>query len=251
MDFLIRPGHHRPWVATNRELSRKELSDLVLGSDAVIADLDDCILPSPAKRLVYERLRDIKSYFDYDFILWSLESGLSLIKDGKSAESDCWKEYIDLFLYTRERKIEAKEKIERLLREGKLKEYPGASDFFNLVLKSSDSHLLTRNIPEITEIFREKYGFSYAFSQTWNKVALVVPSLFTNRQEKYLIIGDSKEDQRLVDKLKPCEGTIGSGKVTSIYVAESPNERHLNEHFTINIGRDYRGLVDILRNSHR
>jgi|SRR3989344_525602 len=245
--IFLNDSREGSWVATNTELSKKELSDLVLGSDVVIADLDDCILPSPAKKLAFDRLKDIKSYFDFDFILWGLDSGLELFKNGKSAESDCWKEYIDLFLYTRERKIEAKDKIKRLLREGKLKEYPGASEFFNLVLKGSESHLLTRNIPEITQIFKEKYGFGYAFSQAWDKVTLVAPSSFTNRPKKYLIIGDSKEDQALVDSFTNYErqGTIE--KVTSIYVAESPSKRHLNENFTINIGRDYRGLVEILK----
>ena len=246
MKFLIDPRHHRSLVATNRDLSRKELSDLVLRNDVVVADLDDCILPSPAKRLAYERLKDPLSYVNPLFIYWALTSARALAKDGKLAESDCWQKYIELFLDTEEKRKKAKQKVEELLEDGKLEEYPGAAKFFNLALKDTESYLLTRNIPEIAGIFKEKYRFSYAFSQAWNKQRLSVLFVLDTRK-KYLVVGDSVEDQKLVDQLKFYEGTMGIERFTSIYVAESPDRRHLNENFTINIGRDYRGLVEILR----
>src|SRR3989338_7068036 len=146
MKFLIDPRHHRSWVATNRDLSRKELSDLVLRNDVVVADLDDCILPSPAKRLAYERLKDPLSYVNPLFIYWALTSARALAKDGKLAESDCWQKYIELFLDT-------------------------------------ESYLLTRNIPEIAGIFKEKYRFSYAFSQAWNKQRLSVLFVLDTRKK--------------------------------------------------------------------
>ena len=41
MDFLIRPGHHRPWVATNRELSRKELGNYDLKPSGVFKSISE------------------------------------------------------------------------------------------------------------------------------------------------------------------------------------------------------------------
>ena len=190
MNFLIDPKYNGSWVSTNRELSREELSDLVLGNDVVIADLDDCILPSPAKRLAFEELKDIRSYLNIDYVLWRLETAIALIKSGRSSETECWKEYVELFLQSHEQRQKAKQKINKLLEEGKLKEYPGAAEFFSLVLRDNESYLLTRNIPEITEIFKEKYRFGFALSQVWNKQALSAVFAISSRK-KYLIVGDS------------------------------------------------------------
>ena len=126
-------------------------------------------------------------------------------------------------------------------------EYPGATEFFGILLKERPGYLITRNIKEVAEIFREQYNFRQTIAEAANKKILGMFFPFSRQYKNYLVIGDSKEDQDFVDTLNEyAQTTEWLNSVTSIYVAESSNERHLNENFTINIGRNYTGLVEIL-----
>ena len=64
--------------------------------------------------------------------------------------------------------------------------------------------------------------------------------------QRYFVKGDNGCDEEMVDCLKFLQRKRKIDDVTSCYVARSPTEAKMNPAFDINIGRDYRGLVDIL-----
>lgn len=243
MKFIKKPNKNRIWLAIQDNLNSFFLKQQILNSDICISDLDDTDVPSSAKKLVYDSLRSIR-ILNPKFLSWYLRTGYKLLKKGKTAESETGKEYIELFLRNpRElERVKAKftnERIQHWL-------YPGIQELYRTLPAKMYKIYFTRNIMELGETFARFLGFNQVIPEVFDKEKTTVQFIETHSQfKRYFVKGDSQEDEAILEAL---EFYKEKGKIESIiscYRADSPNK--MNKRFTVNLGKNYFALVEILK----
>lgn len=242
MKFIIEPNDGS-WVAVKPDFKENNLARMLLGSDILFSDLDDTDAPSPAKAIVYSILRT--SYANPRFLLWCLITELKLVKTGKNVESELWRAFVERFLGNQQ-SLRIMQRYTPEFARGTL--YPGVQEFYEKLPPEVMRVYLTRNIGEIGNAYKIALGFHEVIPEAFDKVYAIRKVLEANPARRRIILkGDSLEDKRALDFILHKQRKHEVDEVTSIYVADSP--RHLNPSFDINIGRNYNGLVRLIKES--
>lgn len=243
MEFVIEPKNGI-WVAVKPGVKLPEYLDRIKNADVLAADIDDTIAPSPAKRIAFSKLKDIRFLASPKFMMWGFNTCLDLAVKGKAAESDAWKDFIELFL----RDPAEQDKIRRQYTPEFARStfYPGVADFYARLPRYMKKFFVTRNIREVGEAYLEAAGFNELLPEQFDKRgSLDMILLMQPEARRFLVQGDSEEDQEFLERLELKKKIGRLHQVTSIYVSGSPYS--LNPAFDINIGRDYTGLVKLLQ----
>lgn len=243
MKFVVEPSSNGTWVAVKPGLIQENLVERLFNSDILVSDLDDTDAPSPAKEIARNSLTSRSYLTNPKFWLWVLGTEYQLAKKGRNAESYRWSVFIRRFLRD-------PQKLARLSRQYTPefvapKLYQGVREFYDL-LPWVFKIYLTRNIKEVGEAFREAAGFNEVMAEQFDKQEGIqrVVKAYPERK-RFVIKGDSAEDEAMLDVLNELKRRGKIEEVTPIYIADSPNK--LNPRFDINIGRDYNGLVRLIK----
>ena len=234
------------WVALPEGLEESVLRERILGCEACISDLDNTDVRSPAV-LSAELDLASKRILEPEFIGWCARTGLrfigSLAEDSEGWKVDAWEDYFSHFL---------KSKAERERLESKLRDYgperlvyPGVQEFYGLLPAETYKCYHTRNIAELTHPFMELFGFAEVITDVRDKERLLRKFVEDHPDfRRYLVKGD----EEVMPKLGLLEELSRQKKIelTVINVAPSRSERHIDSK-AVNIGRDYRGLVELLK----
>lgn len=233
----------KPWLeVTSKRYNREDLASLIKLSDILVSDLDETAAKSPMKIAAKRMLRS-PNILNPKFMRWCLKTGYALMKNGKKAESGAAKELIENFLSSK-KQLSALQ--EWMTEEYAIKTiYNGALDFYSALPKAMKV-FVTRSIPDIAYVYAKAAGFDFAMAQQFDKQESIKELMqkFPNNR-RYVLIGDSEEDEAALDYLKFLWRYTKVETLASVYVAKS--ERYINERFDINIGRDYTGLVALVK----
>lgn len=244
MKYIIEPSHDGVWVAIKSELKREDLVERLLSSDIMVSDLDGTDAPSPAKEIAYTSLKRPKYLSDPRFWLWCISTEYKLIKNGKNAESETWATFVEKFLRNPKELEKLKQKYTPEFVASKF--YQGVIDFYRLMSPNMIKIYLTRNIKEVAEAYKQSASFDEVMAEQFDKENSIkrISHRYPERR-RFVVKGDSPEDEQMLKVLIHGKQRGKFNQVTSIYVADSAN--HLNPNFDINIGRNYKGLVELLQ----
>ena len=241
MKYLLEPKNGK-WVAAQNDLTSAEIKTKILAADVCISDLDDTDTDSPAKEIAK---RAIGIEFDpLGYLTWGIGTTVSLIKNGKNGETERWRQYVHTFL----KFPGSRAQVSALFNPEKVRNslYPGVEEFYASI--PAARFYLTRNIKEVADVYGNVLGFTGVISEAFYKEKAIQEFLINHSQfQRYVVRGDSDEDQMVLDVLRFQQRERKIESVTGIYHADSPSSRHLNSVFEINVGKDQRGLVGLLR----
>ncbi|PIN81157.1 hypothetical protein COV11_02475 [Candidatus Woesearchaeota archaeon CG10_big_fil_rev_8_21_14_0_10_30_7] len=235
MKYLTEPKK-TIWVASN--LEKRILIDRILNSDACLSDMDDTDTKSTASIVVIEGVK--RYFYNPHFIQWWLKIGWDQLTKRQKLDSNSWADYNKLFLDEKEKRRIARKvtpkKIKKLL-------FPGVEEFYSLI--KTQKVYITRNLHEISSAFGELLNFDQVISRSRNKEQSTISFIETHPQFcNYIVKGDSVHDEGMIDALKFYQKKGRINSITGIWVSKTPTE---NPKFDVNIGQDYRGLVELLK----
>jgi len=244
MGYIIDPSNDEVWVAIKPQLKKEDLVKRILSSDIMVSDLDDTDTQSPSKEIAYASLKRPKYLSDPRFWLWCISTEYKLIKNGKNAESETWATFIEKFLRNPKELEKLKQKYTPEFVASKF--YQGAMDFYGLMPLNMIKIYLTRNIKEVAESYKQSASFDEVMAEQFDKENSIkrISQKYPERR-KFIVKGDSPEDEQMLKVLIHEKQRGKLDQVTSIYVADSQN--HINPNFDVNIGRNYKGLVELLQ----
>lgn len=227
LDYLVKPSKSNDGAFVLASSSRKDVKERIRNSGQIISDLDYTLIDSPTFRLVVQRFFE-GGFLDIRQDIWAVKAIFKYILDGETAVPPMWLEYRSKFedgfrSYISSRKINPSF-------------YPGVQEFFSSFQETAEKIMVTRTFPEIAGPFADYLGFSKWRSFRDNKMP-VLEEIKCSSQD--MLIGDSAEDEAIIDELEKsriCPLTV--------HVASSPKKA--NEKFAVIIGRNYRGLNEIL-----
>jgi len=231
---LLKNG--KSWVAVKNNIDKSTLKNLILKSDICISDLDGTD-GEPGKIVLLSELKS-QNIINPKFVCWALKNGLRLLKEGKNAESEVWKSYVQNYLRG---KNEIKKK-KKLLKNIEKVIYPGVEEFYKLL--DCYKIYLTRNTIEISSLFAYYFKFNQVIAQTYDKEKAVCRLVEKGMFKRFILKGDTVEDEASFDALKFYEKKGKIEYVIGIYITK---KKRLNEKFEVNIGKNYEGLVSILK----
>jgi hypothetical protein len=233
------------WVALPEGIEESVIRERVLGCQVCISDLDNTDVRSPAVLSAELDLFSRRS-LEPEFIGWCARTGIrfieSIFEDGEGWKVSAWEDYFSHFL---------KSKPERERLEARLRAYgperlvyQGVKEFYGMLPSEAYKCYHTRNIAELTRPFMELFGFEEVITDVRDKERQLREFVGDHpRLERYLVKGD----EEVMPKLGLLEELSRQGRIelTVINVAPSRSERHIDSK-AVNIGRDYRGLVELL-----
>ncbi len=247
MKFLISPEEDEGWVAVKGGLDCTGLVERLQRADILVTDLDDTLAPSPAKAIAKHNLKRSKHFLNPSYWAWCFKSAAKLFSEGKGAESMLWKDYLERFLHEPEEVAYLQKRYTAEFAAQTA--YPYTDLFFHSLPLDMVKVCVTRNIREVGEAYQKALGIDRVVSEAFDKELAIEDLVEVEYAEwtRYILMGDSEEDERMLVRLKEMEKAGLVDEVTSIYVASSPS--NLNPHFDVNIGRDYFGLAMLLQNA--
>lgn len=218
----------------------------VLHADVCLSDLDDTDAASPAKFIA---LHDWKSrvWNGWDYFCWFAETGWHYLFNGNNVESKRWKKYVATFL--KKDGLEnaaAIATIDRLLNPEQIKSslFPGVPELYSLL--SAEKFYVSRNITSIVQKYGQQLGFRDAYGEVEQKGNFV--ERFVQEHpffQRYLVRGDSAEDQEMAEVLRSCVQRRVIKEVTGIYVKSWFWPQHHG--FEIETSRNQTGLAELLK----
>jgi len=215
----------------------KSLQEQVRNVQTWFFDLDDNHAPSPAKQIARSAMGT--SHFSSKYLHWGVASALKLAVKGKAAESEIWKEYVDLFL----RDEKALADIQRLFTPENARRslYPGVEEFCGLI-SDSQRFYVTRNITEVVGAYASALHFNGFFPEAYDKERTVEGYLRKHPEiQRYGVEGDSEEDAAMIEVLQ-----FYKKDVVSFYSVDYPTFKE-DRRFQYIVPKDKRELVQILR----
>lgn len=199
-------------------------------------DLDDNHADSPAKNIARKAMGT--SHFSPHYLGWCAQTAWKLAREGKAAESEVWKEYVNRFL--RNEKALAKIKSIWTPESARQSLYPGVEDFVQLI-SSAKRLYVTRNISEVAEAYTRALGLDGFFPETDHKEKIVENYVQRNPGvERFGVDGDSEEDAAMIDVLK-----FYRKEVLGLYSMDKPNGR-VHPAFDVSVSKDRTGLVRLI-----
>lgn len=200
-------------------------------------DLDDNHAPSPAKKIARSAIGT--SHFSPKYLRWGVTSALKLAGKGKSAESEIWKEYVNLFLRDEKALAEVQELFTPEYARRSL--YPGVEELCGLI-SNSQRFYVTRNIEQVVSAYASALHFDGFFPEADDKEKAVEDYVRKNPGiQRYGIEGDSEEDAAMIEVLQ-----FYKKEVVSFYSVDYPTFKE-DRRFEYIIPKDRRELVQILQ----
>ncbi|MBI4139995.1 hypothetical protein HY483_03460 [Candidatus Woesearchaeota archaeon] len=251
MDFIVNPKHRHYggesknfWVIDNGGFSDANLYSRIVESEVLITDLDESIAQSPARIIAQTHsLRKFPGTLEY--WCWVAKYLFKYLGGDSNIESSAWKEYVSKFLRTPEERRSAGEYFTTDIVSKIL--YPGVRDFYCVLPESMKKSCVTRNIEEVALQFTRPLGINSVVAEAFYKSTIVELMIKAAPwRKRYLLIGDSSEDEEALDVLRSIKKKGFIDFVLSIWVCKSPDDA--NKEFDISIGRNYSGLVEIIKN---
>ena len=242
---MIKLKTEKPLIDLNG-LDKRILKEIILSSDCLITDLDGTIA-DPAKQIaIYDNIFNGR-IFNPAFALWIAKTGISYIKNKKAAESESWKEYVRIFL----RNIEELHKIEERFSNGKVDSllYSRVREFYKLLPKEMFKFLVTRNILEVGNAFAKGLNISIVAEEIFKK-ARETEQVITQSPNlrRYLVFDDYAHDfEAVLDVLQFYRDRADKSKRIESYSGIFVTDSKVNNRAIANIGKDYSGLVEILK----
>lgn len=222
------------------KLQENELAEKIVRSDVCLSDLDDTDAESPAKVMVFSRMRRLSS-IDPIFISWGIKSLYDLFTGGKKSEDKCWREYIKVLDGDSRKEADEMFSQEAVI---DLLVYPGVRDLYGL-MENAKKVYVTRNIIEIAGRFAKNLGLDGVIAETFDKEKSTAEFIENNPElKRYFIKGDSKEDEGMIDVAMHYKKKGYIDEVVSCYRADSL--RNENQLFDVNVIKDYTGLVNLI-----
>ena len=250
MKFLITPKQG-PWVAVQDGVSREELRERILQCDVSLTDLDDTLAPSPAERLAFNYLFGERGA-NPKFLAWAMTTGLKLAAgklgwtDLGDIKSEQWSRFVDKFLDSQEsKKIKARFTPEYAA--GTL--FPGVKELYSSLIERGVYKIgFTRNITEIARAYQQVLELDLLSCRTPSKGNMILQVTYLHPElSRYLVFDDlygGKDAKGILNVLEKAKRDERIEDVVSCQVRKSP--RKLDDRFTVNIGRDYSGLVSLI-----
>ncbi len=234
----------------------EQLLAKVRSCDIIISDLDGTDTPSTGAR---EVLRYVASHtFDTTLQRWSWKAARAYLLDKNITSAHIWHGFVAHFLTVSEDGTVSEKRETRTISEEKERLhkiytpkhassllYPGVRDFYHL-LRAAEKIYVTKAVYEIAAGFAAASHFDLFFADAYDKAHIVQRVIEGHaHRQRYLVKGDTSNDETMLDVLHwyKKKGTIDD--VVGINVCR--DDECINPHFDINIGRDYRGLVDALK----
>ncbi len=233
-NYIIKPTRYEKskWVAAKSNLDKNEIREIILNSDIFASDLDDSIAYSPTRKFVkWNFFRDPMT------ILWGTASLLKIARVGRKSRFDIWKHYFMRFDKDLEKRGGISvEKAHEML-------YPGIAEFFDYLNKNCPHQkqiLVSRTDQRIGMPFEYLLGFDRAYYGKFDKDSAIEELISSFSPKIITIAGDSEEDKEMVDKAK------NSNLDCCLGINVARNTKRINEEFDINIGRNWKGLQEII-----
>lgn len=233
MKYIIKPTRHEKnkWVIAKDNLSKEDVRRTILNSELLISDLDYSIAASPTKAVV------IKGFFYNPItLLWGAVSLLRIVKAGRKNRYSIWQNYFTRFEKYLEKIVIDLEKESRRI-------YPGVRGFIDYLHENcpnQKSILVTRTDKKIGFPYQQILGFNEAYYRRFEKDKVIDELIIKYSPRIITIAGDSEEDKEMIDTAKKSKIEYCLG----INVAK--NIKRVNEEFDINIGRNWKGLQEII-----
>ncbi len=239
---LLRPQQGTMWVLAREPLTVKTLPQQLRAADVCISDLDDTDCNSPARMLARRAIGThhwSPAYWD-----WGIQALTARKKKGQNSESKSWNLYVERFLSTAGAKLKVTEFFTPERIQSTL--FPGVDAFYQRL--SAKKVYVSRNIAEVVQCYAEELGFAEWHGEELLKRQAVEKYVTAHpEQQHYIVKGDSEEDFEMLDFLRHRQREKKVASVLGIYCAKNFfKEKH---DFDVEIGRDYRGLVELL-NAH-
>nr|QBM01277.1 hypothetical protein [uncultured archaeon] len=234
MQYIIKPTKYEKnkWVVAKDDIPKEDIKRIILNSDFFVSDLDDSIAHSPTKKFV-------KWDFFYNpmTMLWGIISLFKIAKMGRKNRFEIWQHYFTRFDKDLERNggVSMEKAHKRL--------YPGIAEFFDYLNKNCPHQkqvLVTRTDKRIGMPYEYLLGFDKAYYREFGKYKVIEELISSHTPKIITIAGDSEEDKEMIDTAKKSkiEYCLGINVVKSI--------KKVNEEFDINIGRNWKGLQEII-----
>lgn len=240
MHFIQKP-QGGTWLAVQPHLSRSDLETQVKRAEVCLSDLDETDCHSPAKAIVLYQWHQ-RLIADKKYRAWLRGAIIRRMRGGREADSPSWKEYVDLFLKLPEARAQVQAHMNAEFVATSL--YPGVADFYDSM--SADKFYVTRNIPEVAVLYAERFRFRGYFGEIYNKAEFARQFVEIHPQfQHYIVRGDSKEDQQMLDELRSCQRSLKIKSLLGIYCAKSPLHDHHS--FDVETSRDHTALVNLLK----
>ena len=221
----------------NPESELRTLRQRIKGVQTWFFDLDDNHAPSPAKLIARRAIGT--SHFSPKYLQWCAGTALQLTKKGKAAESEIWKEYVDLFLRNEEALAEVQELFTPEYARKSL--YPGVEEFCGLI-SNSQRFYVTRNIEQGVSAYASILNFDGFFPEADDKERVVEDYVQKHQGiQRYGIEGDSEEDAVMIEVLQ-----FYKKDVVSFYSVDYPTFKE-DRRFEYIIPKNRGELVQILQ----
>ncbi|MBI2672127.1 hypothetical protein HYX16_04295 [Candidatus Woesearchaeota archaeon] len=245
MKFIV-ASDNGIWVKAQDQVEIPGLRKQMLEADVCISDLDDTDAKSPAKEIgIYNNLLS-RRIFNPRYIFWGLKGLIKYIKLEKNAESECWKEYIKLFLRDPKELSKIKSGIEGKIRKLAI---PGVKELYGL-LPNAYKVYFSRNIIEVLSAFSAYFGFNEFHAEVFDKqieTQRFVERDLESKEKKpftrYMVRGDSVEDESVLEVL---DFYVKKEKIEYVVSCFRTTKEKENPRFTINVGSSDIGLVHLL-----
>lgn len=229
------------WLAAQPHLNRYRLEEQIKQAEVCLSDLDETDCASPAKAIALNQWHQ-RFWTDKTYRGWLLGAVNRTIKEGKRGDSASWKQYVETFLNTPEARaaVQARMTPDFILNSF----YPQVQELYGII--PAHKVYVSRNIKEVVEPIVSLFGFAGGFHDIYDKKHFAAWFVGQHPQfQRYLVRGDSEEDQQMLDGLRSCQRNLKIQSVLGIYCAEKPlQEKHT---FEVETSRDHSALVNILK----
>lgn len=228
-DENILPGHTPALIP--------ELQHRIYAAQVWFFDLDDTQANSPGKEVIRAAIGT--HHYSPQYLLWLAGTGLKALGRKKQWVSSSWQQYVNTFLRSEPARAEVLEKFDLETVRSSL--YQGVQSFCDCV-SHSQRYYVSRNIKEIVESYAYVLGFDGFFYEAFQKGKVVEDFIRQNPAlQRYGVEGDSEEDGEMIDLL-----TFYRKEIISLQVMKSLQPEKMDSRFEYALGRDHRGLVELL-----
>lgn len=248
MKYLIEPTKKLGWVSAENCANESELVKKILSADTILSDLDGTDT-SAAKQVFFDFLKEPKYFLNPAFLAWLACAGGNYVVNvlhGQNAESQIAREFICKFLRQEKDLSRITSKYDEEFARSTL--FSGIKEFYGLLPNNSLKIYVSRNIKDVLQAYMQATKSNEALSEQFDKKKSVekIIKKYPN-QKKFVVRGDTVEDEEMADYLKYLKLKETIDDVIFIHVAK--NSRHYNPRADLNTSRNHGALNYWLKNT--
>ncbi|GEM_PF-5542780 len=238
MKYIIEPTKELGWVGVDDSANQSGLVKRILTADTILSDLDGTDT-SAAKQVFFDFIKDPKYFLNPKFLAWLACAGCNYLIYNQSAESKIASEFISKFLRHDQNLSRITAKYNQEFAKSTL--YCGIEEFYGLLFKDSLKIYVSRNIKDVLHAYLLATKSNDAMAEQFDKKKSVekIIKKYPN-QKKFVVRGDTAEDQEMADYLKYLKLKETIDDVVFINIAKNP--RHYNSCADVNTSRNHKAL---------